>query len=165
MPCQPSDDVREPIDPATRQWYVELLEGRRLGTDTSMWQVPTLTMTAQAFLLIVITNREVPWSVATAVTVATVLGSLAAGFALWRAGSNERLFSTEINHHVARLGMPEPTRERLKEYPGACWPAAAETPASPEPNEGRNVWVTAFWPAVLAAFLVADVVALIATRV
>jgi hypothetical protein len=124
-----------------------VLEGRRLATDNSMWQAPTLTLVAQAFLLGVLTDRNVGWAVGSAVAVAGVLALATAMLALWLLHDRERHFAERVKDQAVELGLGDPNRatERgkghLLEWPG---------------------WL--LWELVLFAFVVADVLALIVTR-
>jgi hypothetical protein len=123
-----------------------LLEGRRLATDSSMWQAPTLTLVAQAFLLGVLTDKSVGWGVAWAVAIAGILALLTAMLALWLLHDRERHFAERVREQAALLGLGNPNRtsrrskRHLLEWPG---------------------WVA--WEVVLAAFLVADALALALT--
>lgn len=91
---------------------LDLLEGRRLAIDASMWQAPTLTLVAQVFLLQVLTNGAVRWAVAISVAVAGVAASVTAMFALWQLHFREREFSKRVTHHASKLGISDPTRRR-----------------------------------------------------
>jgi hypothetical protein len=124
-----------------------LLEGRRLAFDSYMWQAPTLTLVVQAFLLGVLTDKGVGWTVATSVAVAGVFACLTAMFALLLLHDRELHFSRRIARHTVALGLEDPRRttDRRKRH----W------------LEWKGWWL---WEGVLAAFIVADLLALIVTR-
>lgn len=124
-----------------------LLEGRRLAIDGFMWQGPTLTLVVQAFLLGVLTDDEVGWTVATAIAVAGVLACLTAMYALWLLHDRERHFSERVDEHADVLGLGKLTRtnHRRKRHP----------------LEWKG-WLV--WQLVFLVFIVADLLALIVTR-
>jgi hypothetical protein len=131
-----------------RERALELLEGRRLATDASMWQAPSLTLVAQAFLLAILTDDDVGWTVASFVAGAGVLACLTAILALWLLHDREYDFGERVRVHAEELRLGNPNRtpkDRSKWHP-LEW-------------KGRDLWSIA-----LAAFIVADVVALFVTR-
>jgi hypothetical protein len=128
---------------------MQLLEGRRLAIEASMWQAPTLTIVGQAFILGVLTNRRVGLPVALLVASAGVLVSFATALALWQQRDRETLFSERIKDHASGLGWPDPRRQHLGRSRGAWHPL--EWP-------GWKIWIA---PVVL--FGVADILALILT--
>ena len=141
----PADDVTDP------EGRLRLLEGRRLDLSSSMWQVPTLTVAAQAFLLQVLSNDDIGWSVAVPVALAGALASIAAGVSLLRQWSGERLHSKEIARLAMSLGQGDPRRKALLEKEGkedAWWRVPA-------------IWL---WLTTLAVFAIADGFALFAAR-
>jgi hypothetical protein len=141
----PADDVTDP------DGRLRLLEGRRLDLSSSMWQVPTLTVAAQAFLLQVLSNDDVGWSVALPIALAGAMASFAAGVSLLQQRSAERLHSREIARLAMSLGLGDPRRKALLEKEGksdAWW----QVPA---------IWL---WLTTLAVFVIADGFALIAAR-
>jgi hypothetical protein len=126
-----------------------LLEGRRLAIDASMWQAPTLTLVAQAFLLEVLTDDKVGWVVGAFVALAGVLACSAAIVALWLLRDREVAFSKRITLHTDALNLEELART----------PPPDRSTRSPLEWKGYIIWTV-----VLAAFIVADVVALFVTR-
>jgi hypothetical protein len=52
-------DAERTMTDCQRQRALQLLEDRRLAADASMWQAPSLTLVAQAFLLTILTNHDV----------------------------------------------------------------------------------------------------------
>jgi hypothetical protein len=132
---------------AQREQTLQLLEGRRLAIDGSMWQAPTLTLVAQAFLLGVLTNRSVGWAIAAAVAVAGVFALATAMLALWLLHDRERHFAERVKDHAVALGLGDPNRTNQR--------------CEVHPLEWSG-WL--LWEAVLFAFIVADVLALIITR-
>ncbi len=124
-----------------------LLEGRRLAIDGFMWQAPTLTLVVQAFLLGVLTDAHVGWTVATSVALAGVLACATAMYALRLLDDRAGNFSERVTDHALALGLGDLNRRshRPKRHP-LEW-------------EG---WL--IWQAALFAFIVADLLALIVTR-
>ena len=86
-------------DPQRLGELQELLEGRRRAIDAAMWQVPGLTMAGQAFLLPVIANKSVSFSVALLAALAGIAATVAAGVALWQQVALERM----LNGYVAAI--------------------------------------------------------------
>jgi hypothetical protein len=107
-----------------------------------MWQAPTLTLIAQAFLLSVLTDESVGWWVASAVAAAGILAALTAMLALWLLHDRENHFGGRVKAQAIALGLGDPNRtsDRQKRHP-LEWP-------------GWKVWEV-----VLLAFLVADALA------
>jgi hypothetical protein len=152
LPGQPAGTLQPSAmpDPSQRDrasTLLPLLEGRRLAMDSSMWQAPTLTLVAQAFLLGVLIDQSVGWAVAAAIAAAGVLALATAMLALWLLHDRERHFAERVKAQAAELGLgdlnwtTERGKSHLLEWPG---------------------WL--LWEAVLFAFVVADVLALIVTR-
>jgi hypothetical protein len=133
---------------------LQLLEGRRLALDSSMWEVPALTVAGQAFLLQVLTDPNLGWWVAVPVALAGVVASVAAGLSLWQQRDREVLHSKAVAALALDLGLGDPRRAELeREYRGGR-------------HQGwlLNVRAYWFWFATLACFVVADLFALIASR-
>src|SRR5262245_707346 len=120
-----------------RERAMTLLENRRLAIDQSMWQAPTLTLVAQAFLLSVLTDKAVNWTVATSVAGAGVLPSATAMSALWLLHDRERHFSERVKEYATMLHRGDLNRSSAR--------------ARFHPLEWRGWW---FWEAVLFAFVV-----------
>jgi hypothetical protein len=138
-----TDDEQTPI---ADERALLLLEGRRLAYDAAMWQAPTLVLIVQGFLLAVLTNSGVRFTVAVFVALAGVAALLVAGLALWQLHDREHHFSERVTAHAIGLTLGDPTRHHERR---CChlleWPA----------------WV--LWEAVLGLFAVADVLALFLT--
>jgi hypothetical protein len=77
-----------------RERALMLLESRRQAIDNFMSQAPTLTLVVQAFLLGVLTDDHVDWTVATSIVVAGVLACLTAMDALWLLHDREEHFAS-----------------------------------------------------------------------
>jgi hypothetical protein len=136
---------------------LELLEGRRLAYDSSMWQAPALTVAAQAFLLQVLTAPGVGWWVASFVAAAGIVASAAASLSLWQQRDREQTYSEAVAALSKELGLGDPRRlalelERRAER-GRQWFTTL--------LGVRAFWI---WLGTLAAFMLADFVALVATR-
>ena len=71
--------------------FLALLEGRRNSIEQSMWQAPTLTIAAQAFLLGVLTDSTISDRARLAILVAGIAACVAAILALIRLRSREIL--------------------------------------------------------------------------
>ena len=109
-----------------------------------MWQAPTLTLVVQAFLLGVLTDKAVPCAVAIAVATAGVLACITAMFALALLHDRERHYSERVREHAEALTLGNPNRTVVR--------------SKAHPLEWKGWWL---WEAVLFAFIVADVLALI----
>jgi len=121
-----------------------------------MWQAPALTIVGQAFIPGVLTDRSVGWAIASVVSVAGVLASVAVAVALSQQRDREVLLSERIATEAKALGSPDPRRRGLREErgtPARCCIHPLEWPAR---------WL---WIGTIALLGVADVVALILTRV
>jgi len=138
----------EITEPAAR---LQLLEQRRLAFDAMMWEVPALTVAGQAFLLQVVTSDTVGWTVALPVAIAGVIASAATGLSLWQQGAAERLHSEEVAELAEEVGIGDPRRAAIV--------ARRSGRAESWRLRGRTLWYL-----TLAAFVVADVVALFAGR-
>jgi hypothetical protein len=140
---------------------LQLLEGRRLALDESMWQVPALTVAGQAFLLQVLTDGAVGWDVAVPVMLAGATASAAAGLSLLQQWDREQLHSTIVADVAQDLDLGDPRRKALKpevKKPPKRWSRWWLSWLF----EWRALW---FWVSTMVVFLVADIVALVATRV
>jgi hypothetical protein len=51
----------EPQEWAARTAVLSLLDRQRAISDAAMWQAPTITIAAQAFLLQILANQEIDW--------------------------------------------------------------------------------------------------------
>jgi hypothetical protein len=130
-----------------RTQALTLLESRRLAIDQSMWQAPTLTLVAQAFLLGVLTDQNVGWVVAAVVAGAGVVAVGVAMLALWLLHDRELDFGRRVEAHAKALGLGNPNRQHHRR--------------KGHPLEWKGRWV---WGLVLLLFAIADIVALIFTR-
>lgn len=126
-----------------REGRLHLLEGRRLALDNWMWQVPALIFAGQAFLLQVLTDPDVNSYVAVSVAAAGILGSAAAGLSLIQQRRSERWYTEQVSALAIGLGRGDPRR--------------------PELLGKRRLRAYHLWLSALAAFLIADIVAVLAT--
>lgn len=99
-------------------------------------------------MLGVLTDDSVGWWVGAAVALAGVFALGVAMLALWLLRDREKHFSGRVNEHAEALGLGNLNRTSKRH--------------SRHPLEWKG-WVV--WEVVLAAFLVADLFALICTRV
>ena len=127
---------------------LRLLEGRRLAIDAAMWQGPTLTLVAQAFLLGVLTDAHVKLAVAIAVALAGVVVVVVAGVSLMAQRGREVELSRRIEEHASAVGLPELRRRR---GPRHWWRPLDWPPWA--------VWALVIYP----LFALADVLALVLT--
>jgi hypothetical protein len=105
------------ITPEAAARAVQLLEGRRSAADQAMWQAPTLTFAAQAFLLAVLTNRSVPAGARVVALAAGVAACLTAIFALFRLRAREVQHSNAIRFYCETAGIPDPRPLTLPSRP------------------------------------------------
>jgi hypothetical protein len=123
-----------------------LLEGRRQEHAAAMWQAPSLTFVAQAFLLGVLTRESVGWAVAISIAAAGVIATFTAMYALWLLSDREGHFGERVKSSALALGLGNPNRTRRR--------------SAAHPLEWKG-WVV--WEIVLGVFVVADVLALFCT--
>jgi hypothetical protein len=119
-----------------------ILEGRRLAIDNAMWQAPTLTLVAQAFLLTVLTDSGVRFTVALFAAVGGLAALMVVAISLWQQRDRETTYRDYID---GAAGVPEIER-------------------SGDGRKPPNVRTWALWSfLVLPLFGVADVLALALT--
>jgi hypothetical protein len=119
---------------------VTILEGRRLAVDVAMWQAPTLVLIAQAFLLLVLTDRAVDFTVRLFVALAGIAALVVVGISLWQQRDRETAYRRYID---GVAGVPDVP-------PTECGPKAPEV----------RTW--ALWTIVVfPLFGAADVLALV----
>ena len=123
-----------------------LLEGRRQELAGAMWQAPSLTFVAQAFLLGVLTRETVGWAVAIPIAAAGVIATLTAMYALVLLRDREVHFGERVRSLALGLGLGDPNRTSRR--------SAAHV------LEWKG-WV--LWEIVLGVFIVADMLALFCT--
>jgi hypothetical protein len=110
----------------------------------------------QAFLLRVLTDPDVGWWVAGAVALAGIVASIAAAFSLWHTRDREVTYSESVAADAIALGLGDPRRKELE-------------PKFRDPRRRLTRWLLnrrayIVWLTTLAAFVVADLFALIGTR-
>jgi hypothetical protein len=123
-----------------------LLEGGRQEHAAAMWQAPSLTFVAQAFLLGVLTREGVGWAVAISIAAAGVIATLTAMYALWLLSDREGHFGERVKSLALALGLGNPNRKSRR----SAWHVL----------EWKG-WVV--WEIVLCVFIVADLLALVCT--
>ena len=140
---------------------IEQLERRRDDSANAMWLAPVLTMTAQAFLLQILSQAALNCFARGAVLVAGILATLAALWTLLRARSREVLFSEAIAGYLQEAGLPDVRPTALR----------GQLPTQQEEGLLRRLdqhlvrWADRrslppayqVWMAALLAFIVADV--------
>lgn len=135
---------------------LHLGETRRLQTDTRMWQVPALSLTALAFLLSAILTTDTGWA---GRLVAASLGALVLGAArmqMLKHRFHEKglsIWLTRLEDEWGIAPIHEPDRTFASE---ASWPASERK----RPMKGWWVEQPAHrvWSGLLLLLLVADVV-------
>jgi hypothetical protein len=128
---------------------LQRLESRRGETWQGLWLAPLLTIVAQGFLLLVLSNENVGWLARAAVLAAALGASLAAAWSVLRAHAREVQYSEAIDAELAATAdgdyadvraaaLPRPRRRRPE--PAAARPAvesgtedAAEETEEPQP--------------------------------
>jgi hypothetical protein len=113
-----------------------------------------LTVAGQAFLLQVLTNDDVGWTVALFVALGGILAGLTVMLGLWQR-DREVLHSEEIQVHLEDLAWPDPRRPALAKRQGSDSRPRWHLLESP-------TWF--LWVLTILAFVVADIVALIWSR-
>jgi hypothetical protein len=100
--------------------FLTQLESRRSSVDQQMWQAPTLTIAAQAFLLVVLTDSNVSGRARLWIVIAGIAACVAAILSLVRLRAREIGFSEAGGYVCARAGLPDPRPHDLprKEAPG-----------------------------------------------
>jgi hypothetical protein len=88
--------------------FLTLLESRRSSADQGMWQAPTLTIAAQAFLLAVLTDPSVSERARLVILVAGIAACIAAILSLVRLRAREILWSEAIAYVCDKAGLPSP---------------------------------------------------------
>lgn len=160
-------------NPARIATFLGQLESRRTSIDQAMWQGPTLTIAAQAFLLTVLTDKDVADDARFWILVAGAAACIAAILSLVRLRAREVLYSEAIAFVCEDAGIPAPWPFGLqtksvrseRQRPFNKWPFVR-----PEDRIVRSVGgfkllptVYLFWIAALVLFVVADVIAYRAT--
>lgn len=97
--------------------FLDHLDRRRTELAAAMWQAPALTIAAQAFLLIVLTDEGVSAWARAVVLVAGVAATLAAIGALLRLRQREVLYSDAIAFYGERIGMRDLRPDDLERKP------------------------------------------------
>jgi hypothetical protein len=103
-------------DPDRVEMLLGLLEARRASFDQSMWQAPTLTIAAQAFLLAVLTDDTIDDTARLWVLFAGVAACFAAILALIRLRAREVLHAEVIAYVLDKAALPDPRPHNLEPY-------------------------------------------------
>jgi hypothetical protein len=133
------------------------LERRRGDLAVAGWQGPALTMAAQAFLLVVLTDRSIPAYARVFILIAGVMATVAAVTSMLRLRAREQQYSEAIaSYGGERLDLPD-----LRPFD-----LPAEKPLAGLLRAAASDWwlkIHHIWPAALLFFIVADIVAFGAT--
>jgi hypothetical protein len=139
------------------------LESRRAGIEAAQWQPPTLTIAAQAFLLFVLTNKEISKFALLCILVAGITACLAAILSIVRLRAREVLYSEAIAQACDDANLPDPRPEFLAAQPLSQRPRPRQRPVDRLVRRlgghERYPTVYLFWIAALIFFIVADIVA------
>jgi hypothetical protein len=146
--------------------FLSLLEARRGLAEQAMWQAPTVTIAAQAFLLVVLTDDTVSGVARFWILVAGVAACLAAILSLIRLRAREILYSEGLAAACETAGVPDPRPHELERKPIAALHRADRIDRGVQALARWSHLPAAylFWIGVLVLFVVADVVAYGATR-
>jgi hypothetical protein len=146
--------------------FLTQLESRRSAAEQAMWQAPTLTIAAQAFLLAVLTDTKVSDRVLLWILVAGIAACIAAILALVRLRARELLYSEAIGFvcKKAEPRRPDPRPfflETRQVPPRHRWPFARPIDRPVRWLGGRRLFPTVYlvWILALLLFIVADVIA------
>jgi hypothetical protein len=127
---------------------LERLEHRRGETWQGLWLAPLLTIVAQGFLLLVLSDEGIGWLGRAAVLAAALGANLAAAWSVLRAHAREVQYSEAIDAELAATAVGDYAdvraaalarpRRRAPEPapPSEPEPEAVEEPAAPEPIAG-----------------------------
>lgn len=135
---------------------------------------PALTIAAQAFLLRVLTDGSVDVAARAVILAAGVLASVAAAASLLRLRWREVQYSEEIRRWFVDQGLPSPVLKPSAEVSEISDKPPTEQTSSNQPKRLSERWlrewaggwrmpVYLLWCLALIAFVVADIVPLIAT--
>lgn len=130
-----------------------------------MWQAPTLTIAAQAFLLFVLTNSSINACARASVLAAGITAGLAALLSLLRLREREIRYSDAIAYSLNELGISDPRPDdlpRLELDRSGVWPNLDRFLRTQVARD----WVPPIhfaWCVALVLFIVADVVAYVLT--
>jgi hypothetical protein len=169
---------------------LEALERRRQESSENMWLAPVLTMTAQAFLLQVLSKPSLGWLARVAVLAAGLAATIAALWSLLRAHAREVQYSEAIAEWTAGSGyipdvrpsaLHRPTRRAATPDPPPQDSGDGEAPTQVLKDDKEH-WVARWdrhivwwgnpdrhpkaymvWALALMVFLVADIAVLLAS--
>lgn len=139
--------------------FLSLLESRRSSADQGMWQAPTLTIAAQAFLLAVLTDKTVSDTARLTILVAGIAACVAAILSLVRLRAREILFSEAIADACDKAGLPDPRPFALSRRPAEHTAGPVDRAVRAVGASQRLPTVYLFWIFALLLFVVADMVA------
>jgi len=133
-------------------------ESRRAQADALMWQLPTISLTAQAFLMTIIANSTVSDSGRFLASLAALVFAVGAFQTLLRHRRNEELLSRWLEAAEILWKLPRFHDFRLMEWVARAGPA-------PHPEE-KSIWLRrgalrktkafSFWAALLFVVMLAD---------
>jgi hypothetical protein len=151
-----SEEIRPAEWTESDRVLIDHLERRRSELAVAGWQAPALTMAAQAFLLIVLTDATIPTYARAFILLAGVIATIAAITSMLRLRAREQQYSEAIASHTKRLGIPDLRPFHLPAEKSLPWLLRAAT-------SERWPKIHHWWPAALFLFVLADFVAFFAT--
>jgi hypothetical protein len=154
------DPAFDGLSTETRATLLELLESRRTTIDQGMWQAPSLSLVAQAFLISVLIQGHVPLGTRIVVFAAGLSTSVAALLGLLRGRAREMQYSEAIAYYSGT------------EIPDVRPPLPAKPLTSGKEVRGTDGWLVRqatkswpslhlFWALTLILFAAADLAALL----
>jgi hypothetical protein len=146
-------------DPQRAATFLAHLESRRSSADQGMWQAPTLTIAAQAFLLVVLTDGSVGRTAGGAILVAGIVACVAAILSLARLRAREILFSEAIAAACDKAGLPDPRPFAVPRKPAPRKPGPFDRVVRALGSSEHLPTVYQIWILALLLFVVADIVA------
>ena len=122
-----------------------------------MWNAPALTVAAQAFLLIVLTDASVDALARVAILVAGLVATMASGFSLLRLRAREVQYSEVVAYYFIEQGLPDP---RALKAPPSTRLSPSRLDAKLQAFGRKLGGVYAWWVFALVLFAIADGLAL-----
>jgi hypothetical protein len=150
--------------------FLAQLETRRAEHAVAQWQAPGLTIAAQAFLLSVITNTDIPPYARAWILAAGVVATFAAGISLVRLHEREIRYAEAIAFYGQRVSTHDPRPYGLQGTPLAhkWWHPWAQADRVLRWLSSRLQWLWPntyhWWLIALALFIAADIIAFLWTN-
>ena len=159
-----TDDAHRPVTRENARALFPILEERRRGFETVMWQVPSLSVAAQAFLFSAAFGSNTPRYARVIVAILGLVAVVAALHLLAKHRYLESLHGQVEMLCMDQLGWPQLYREQLHRLLDVAGKPPRGAAGWQDARIGRLViHVQAFhvWMLTLAAFAIADVYLLV----